>query len=190
MAKLLYTKAECEFYQTALGFTYCVGIEQYNNAVLRGKVVLRIKMAKLLCRRYYLSEELVDKYSDTLMLVLTGVINVNEIPGYLKNFYDSDVRFRRYLASVYYTKYSTIGGDPTFLGLVAIELMMNLRNEIAEFNASTKGSYSVIYSGSTGTDLYIAIDESLPQKVEINSKYEVEVVSSAKNWVGSIQIVD
>lgn len=190
MAKLLYTKAECEFYQTALGFTYCVGIEQYNNAVLRNKVVCRIRMAKVLCKQYYLSDELVDRYSDTLMLVLTGLVNVNEIPGYLKNFYDSDVRFRRYLASLYYTKYSTIGGDPTFLGLISVELMCNLKNEIAEFNKSTKGSYSIIYHECTGTDVYIAIDESLQQTIQVNSKYEVEVVSSAKNWVGNIQVVD
>lgn len=190
MAKLLYTKAECEFYETALGFTYCKGIEQYNNASLRNKVVCKVSMAKILCRQYYLSDELVDEYSDILMLVLTGLVAIDDIPMHLKNFYDGDVKFRRYLASVYYAKYSTIGGDPTYLGLIALELMVNYKNEVSEFIRTTDGSYSILYSNCTGTDLYFAIDENLPQTIYVNSKYKVEVVSNAKNWIGNIQVRD
>lgn len=190
MNKLLYTKAECEFYETALGFTYCKGIEQYNNATLRNKVVCKVPLAKVLCKQYYLSDEMLDSYSDFLMMVLTGLVQLEKVPGYLQELYKHDVKFRRYLASLYYAKYSTASGDPTYLGLMAYELMNNYRKEVDLFHKTTKGSYSTLYDNCTGIDLYFAVDESLPQTILVDSKYKVEVVSNAKNWVGRIQVSD
>lgn len=187
MDKLPYVKAECSFYTTILGFEYCRGLDAYRENKPRDKVICKVQLAKVIAREYYLTDSCAEAYGDYLMLLLTGFESLDDVLVRLKNFYEQDEKFRRYLASVYYVKYSLLDDDIRFLDLLATLLKEQLSKEITRFLSTLRGTVSPLFRMRTGTDIYFVIDESIDQNITYDSRYEVEVISNAKNWFGRIQ---
>lgn len=100
--KLMYlTETYAEEGESPYGYPEVYGIEQYNGAVCREKIVIRMDLLKGLHK--FFSEESLCRYRGAIYRIIAGYIQEEEkLEGLFNELFKQDHTFRVWLGTVYY----------------------------------------------------------------------------------------
>lgn len=175
--------AECKTIQTAEGYTVVRGIEQYEGAFCREKVVVRVDVFGGLTNIF--QKETLEKYRTVLFMLFAGCYGNDrgKISGLVQDIYDRDTVFQDWLGKAYY--FSNVLNEMSawkyLRQSVKAEFDQLLKRQIQACNAKP----IAVSSGY----VYFSVDDRGSTPVSVVKPLLAEVVSYAKAWTGGFQEV-
>ena len=182
MERLLYLAGcQADVNTTPEGYYVVDGIEQYEDAVCREKVIFRVDLMS--CCRDVFSEDFLKKYRDEVFQIISGCFRDKKVlSDVFMGLYKEDTVFRTWLGVTYYFTDS----------LRHMSLYRYLIEYIKdEFNASLErvtnffSTASLIYTSSGYA--YFALSDKETRAYSKPEGFECEVVSYSRVWPGFVE---
>lgn len=184
MGKLIYlTSAECSYGETPYGYEVVYGIEQYNGAKCRGKVIVKMDLFQGLTRMF--CPETLSKYRNVIYHLAAGSYrDKGKIAELFTALYKEDVTLQDWLGESYYFSdvLKRISTWNYFVESTKEEIDRILAKQIQVCNAK--------FICTSSGEAYFAVDDFYSEPpVRVLKGLSGKVVSSAKAWQGSFQEV-
>ena len=185
MGKLIYlTSAECNYGKTPYGYEVVYGIEQYESARCRDKVIVKIDLFQGMTKMF--SPETLSKYRGVVYHLVAGDYRDREkIAGFLAELYRMDMTLQDWLGEAYYFT-DTLQHKSVweyFVESAREEFDRILEKQVMACNAK--------FICTSSGEAYFAVDDYYQSPpVKVLKGLCGKVVSSAKAWNCSFQEVE
>ncbi len=171
--------AQCEIKETPLGFPVVEGIEQYEDACCRDKVIVRVDVLSGLTKMF--SESILKKYRAVVFRLIAGLYSKESVPDVMETLFYNDNKFQAWLGEVYYFTQELYKKS---VWQVFVEEARSLYDKVVK-NIVELNSMGYAYE-SCGY-IYFAVKDSCDTKFKMLKGISSEVYSCAKVWSGNIQ---
>lgn len=184
MEKLMYlVNARCRTVQTANGYIVVEGIEQYEGASCREKVIVRVDIFSGLTNIF--RQETLRNYRTVLFRLFAGYYgnDKEKISSLVQAIYDKDTVFQDWIGEAYY--FSDLLQEMSVWEYLQSSVREAFEELLSQQVQVCNAKLITVSSGYA----YFSIDDYGSTPVYVKKPLSGEVVSYAKAWAGGFQEV-
>jgi len=185
MEKLMYlVNAKCRTIQTANGYVVVEGIEQYEGASCREKVIVRVDIFGGLTNIF--QQETLEKYRSVLFRLFAGCYGNDreKISSLVRAIYDSDTVFQDWIGEAYY--FSDLLQEMSTWEYLRVSVKEAFEQLLDRQVQACNAKLVAVSSGYA----YFSVDDCGRMPVYVVKPLSGEVISFAKAWTGGFQEVE